>query len=524
MDAVAEVAGSSDAFAEEGSNKVYEAPLAKLSLLGKLALRLGVPPELIPVIMMSFGCFMDAISDVTFLLSLAFVAAPYVNFAGNHPCTVGVYDPSMVPENGHEDESYSPRNLWCDEDNYEDKGPGEFTGDYAYFCEDIIGAAKIFDAGSNSGDLSTSKVQIIARILLGAVLAKELFKILPFFHIYVSTHFHNPANFQSLHNSSITWVLLLFSKRWKVIAKDSLKFEKEAPAIIHILADVMIEDVPQLAFTIFLLIVGLRFPCFLANTDAAAWKDTLSPLDDLCGAITPPTLDDGTICFVFVPSSYKYSGPNILFRENGDIVTVDECSYSYQQTYSNDPSSLFQQCKTKYPDPEPWSLAEEIPDQMVDITYMNQCSSPFSSQSILPFCSCAGFGGGGIDGLMVFSLLMTIISTASKIWKLFSNIQKRHRNIEEAYENKASRGESGGISALELNELGGPGGHRRNPSAVSSSPPDARLEEVEALLANVQKQVKATRKECLERLTDLEEAQKASEGKFNERLNKIEAK
>ncbi|GMI23009.1 hypothetical protein TrCOL_g35 [Triparma columacea] len=161
---------------------------------------------------------------------------------------------------------------------------------------------------------------------------------------------------------------------------------------------------------------------------------------------------------------------------------------------------------------------------MVDITYMNQCSSPFSSQSILPFCSCAGFGGGGIDGLMMFSLLMTIISTASKIWKLFSNIQKRHRNIEEAYKNKASRGESGGISALELNELGGPGSQRRKPSSVSSSPPDARLEEVEALLANVQKQVKATRKECLKRLTDLEEAQKVSEGKFNERLNKIEAK
>ena len=53
--------------------------------------------------------------------------------------------------------------------------------------------------------------------------------------------------------------------------------------------------------------------------------------------------------------------------------------------------------------------------------------------------------------MMVFSLLMTLISTAAKLWKLMSNIKKRHQNIEEAYANKASRGESGGISAIEMN-------------------------------------------------------------------------
>jgi hypothetical protein len=510
MDAVTEAAGSSDAFAEEGSNKAYEGALGKLSLLGKLALRFGVPPELIPVIMMSFGCFMDAISDVTFLLSLAFVAAPYVNFAGNHPCTVGVYDPSMVPENGHEDESYSPRNLWCDEDNYEDKGPGEFTGDYAYFCEDIIGAAKIFDAGSNSGDLSTSKVQIIARILLGAVLAKELFKILPFFHIYVSTHFHNPANFQSLHNSSITWFLLLFSKRWQDIGKDSLKFEKEAPAIIHILADVMIEDVPQLAFTIFLLIVGLRFPCFLANTDAAAWKDAWGDPNawrNPCGAVTPLALDDGTDCYVAVESDSAGTSlnPNILFHDNGDIEAVTECDWSTSQDYSYDASSPYQQCQAKFPEHD-----RPIQNTKMDITYMNQCSSSFSSQSIFPFCSCAGFGGGGIDGLMVFSLLMTIISTASKIWKLIANIKKRHQNIEEAYENKASRGESGGISALELSEIGATSKRIENPiiQPVSGAALDMRrLEKLESMLANVQKKANASDQELVdikERLTKVE--------------------
>ena len=492
--------------------KLTRAPFGKLSLLGKLALRFGVPPELIPVIMMSFGCFMDAISDVTFLLSLAFVAAQAMEARGT---TVYVYD---LPYDFY-GESHSSRNIWCDEDNI-DFGSPSFTGDYAYFCEDIKGAGNIFEITEESGDLKASKVQIIARILLGAVLAKELFKILPFFHIYVSTHFHNPANFQSLHNSSVTWIVLLFSKRWQSIAKDSLKCEKEAPAIIHILADVIIEDVPQLSFTCFLLFLGLKFPCFLANTDVAAWRDALSSFYGLCGANPPLMLDDGTTCSLVVADPHAHANPNILFRENGDIVAVEKCYYDYQQINSYFPSTRYDQCQTKYLD------RGSVPDEMVDITYMNQYSSPFSSQSILPFCSCAGFGGGGIDGLMVFSLLMTIISTASKMWKLFSNIQKRHRNIEEAYKNKASRGESGGISALELNELGGPGGQRRHPSAVSSSPPDARLEEVEALLANVQKQVKANRKECLDRFKDLEEARKVGDEKLedvNERLNKIEA-
>jgi hypothetical protein len=190
--------------------------------------------------------------------------------------------------------------------------------------------------------------------------------------------------------------------------------------------------------------------------------------------------------------------------------------------YNNDASSLFRQCIDKFPD----YYGTPLPDHLnkIDITYMNQCSSSFSSQSALPFCSCNGFGGGGIDGLMVFSLLMTVISTASKIWKLKNNIQKRHQNIEEAYKNKASRGESGGISSVELNELGDSGLHA-NP-AVEALPPDTRMEEMESLLANVQKQVMAAQKENASKFTDMEEAQKASADRFanmEARLNNLEA-
>jgi len=34
------------------------------------------------------------------------------------------------------------------------------------------------------------------------VCVKEIFAILSFFRIYVSPHFHDPKNFQTLHNSS----------------------------------------------------------------------------------------------------------------------------------------------------------------------------------------------------------------------------------------------------------------------------------------------------------------------------------
>jgi hypothetical protein len=64
MDAIVSAAGSSDAFAEEGANTAYE------GFLEKLAVRWGVPPEVVPIIMMSFGCFLDGISDITFQVSL----------------------------------------------------------------------------------------------------------------------------------------------------------------------------------------------------------------------------------------------------------------------------------------------------------------------------------------------------------------------------------------------------------------------------------------------------------------------
>ena len=65
MDTLAAAAGSADSFAEEGANAAYE------GFLERLAKRWGVPPEVIPIIMMSFGCFMDGISDITFLASMA---------------------------------------------------------------------------------------------------------------------------------------------------------------------------------------------------------------------------------------------------------------------------------------------------------------------------------------------------------------------------------------------------------------------------------------------------------------------
>ncbi|GMI30867.1 hypothetical protein TrCOL_g7253 [Triparma columacea] len=487
MDTLAAAAGSADSFAEEGANAAYE------GFLERLAKRWGVPPEVIPIIMMSFGCFMDGISDITFLASMAVSTALWrvsKSVSKSQGDATIELELSLRGGNLEEEVTQIEQTVFCDD------------GDT---CGGILATGDYFNQEMS---YDTSRIQTIALVLLSIVCVKEGLKIVPFFHIYVSPHFHNPKNFQALHNSSVTWIVLLFSERWQEIAKDSLDFEKEAPAIIHILADVAIEDVPQLAFTLFLLVIGLRFPCFLVNTDLTDWIN----LQD-CSKESPLVLDDGTVCYV--PDNYNSTSGStswwpamsnsIYFHDNGDIeASVCRWESSWEDNQSFDYNKR-QDCETTF-----WWDKREGLLPRTDITYMNQCSSSFSSQSILPFCSCNGFGGGGIDGLMVFSLLMTIISTASKIWKLIKNIQKRHQNIEEAYKNKTSRGESGGISSLELNEIGATSKRIENPiiQPVSGAALDMRrLEKLESMLANVQKKANASDQELVdikERLTKVE--------------------
>ncbi len=465
MDAVVAAAGSADSIGEEAAISCSE------KFLSRLAKLLKVPTEVITVILMSFGCFLDSISDITFQLSLAFIASGYyfdIRSTEKSDCGSGTCFYSIsIKECINCDSRTTWRQFVCEDDNY---------------CEAMMGTADKFDAGNDYGGKTTSSINLIARILLGIVVLKEFVKLLPFLHIYVSPHFHNPANFQTLHNSSGTWIVLLFSKRWQQIAKDSLAFEKKDPAIIHILADVLVEDLPQFAFTVYLLVIGLQFPCFLANTDLAAWND-ITPAASFCSK-PPLALDDGTECYTstFDLGSNFGSSASIFFHDNGDI---EEKTFCYWDYTGPDPNTAlgrpgYDQCKEKFP----WDVIYTVElAPRLDLTYMNQCSSPFSSQSVLPFCSCSGFGGGGIDGLMVFSLLMTLISTAAKLWKLMSNIKKRHQNIEEAYANKASRGESGGISAIEMNK------HvfRRENPAVGVGETDFSREEMEGLLANMER-------------------------------------
>jgi hypothetical protein len=496
MDTLAAAAGSADSFAEEGANAAYE------GFLERLAKRWGVPPEVIPIIMMSFGCFMDGISDITFLASM--LSAPLWHVAKSYRHYTNKL--TLAGDlNGNTGDGLSEMiiNIWCGGTVDVDGTDNTYNTDNTDTCDGLIDTGKYFKFDSNDGP-KYSKVQVVALVLLSVVCLKESMKIVPFFHIYVSPHFHNPKNFQALHNSSVTWMVLLFSERWQEIAKDSLDFEKEAPAIIHILADVAIEDVPQLAFTLFLLVIGLRFPCFLANLDQTDWDN----LQD-CSKESPLVLDDGTVCAVpGNQSGYWGAGYHTFFHDNGDI-EASVCIWEQSSSWTDD-------CEDVFSWGERFTLGRPLPirtDMLLprtDITYMNQCSSSFSSQSILPFCSCNGFGGGGIDGLMVFSLLMTIISTVSKIWKLIKNIQKRHQNIEEAYKNKTSRGESGGISSLELNEIGATSKRIENPiiQPVSGAALDMRrLEKLESMLANVQKKANASDQELVdikERLTKVE--------------------
>ena len=93
---------------------------------------------------------------------------------------------------------------------------------------------------------------------------------------------------------------------------------------------------------------------------------------------------------------------------------------------------------------------------VVDATSLLSCSSDFAAQSLYPFCGCTGGLGGGLDGLMVFSLVMTLISTAAKVYKLVTNIRKRHQNIEDAYVQKKQKGlDRSGIFAVEMGAISG---------------------------------------------------------------------
>lgn len=58
------VIGTPEAIGEEGASSCFR------RMLSGLAKRLGVTPEVVQIMLMSFGCFLDAISDVIFQLSL----------------------------------------------------------------------------------------------------------------------------------------------------------------------------------------------------------------------------------------------------------------------------------------------------------------------------------------------------------------------------------------------------------------------------------------------------------------------
>ena len=58
------VIGTPEALGEEGASSCFR------RMLSGLAKHLGVTPEVVQIMLMSVGCFLDAISDVIFQLSL----------------------------------------------------------------------------------------------------------------------------------------------------------------------------------------------------------------------------------------------------------------------------------------------------------------------------------------------------------------------------------------------------------------------------------------------------------------------
>ena len=271
------------------------------------------------------------------------------------------------------------------------------------------------------------RIQTFAKILLYVVCVKEFLKILPFFHIYVSSHFHSPANFQSLHNSPITWIVLFFSKRWRSIADESVDFEKKSPNIIHIMADVILEDLPQLIFTFYLIAIGRKIPCFAASSmDTSTRVAVIRALLEKQGGLSFYCSDpyDGELMHdsevyaseLQIPSSLvlKLDSHGTYLFESGQVY----CLYSGESFL---PPLDF--------------LTPVISSPKVEVEFDNSCNTIFAANPLIPFCSCSGFGGG-FDAVMVFSLAMTVFSTLHKAGKLVSNIRKRHALVEKHYRDK----------------------------------------------------------------------------------------
>jgi len=455
MDVVAAI-GDTESVVEEGASAASE------TFMSKLGKRVGLPEEVLKVFLMSFGCFLDAVSDVVFQASLMVPDLPYGASDDIRYCDSDI--PFEEQEKSTSCVSISFEWLttngpWDSSCSFEVDGLPSTSCPWDVFSkggshDEVMSAVIAFQGGH---------ISEIAKYLLIVLCIKEFMKIVPFMHSYVSPYFHDPKNFQTLHNSPLSFGVILFSKRWRRIAEESVQFERSSPSIIHILVDVLVEDIPQLVFSIYIVVVGLRIPCFLTHDpgdhDVSNFcPKTAAPFETSYSEYTSVPCTGPPTSF-----EYKLYGTTCENREHDCVAVFSQGSI--------DEVLFGGRCCYEAPNPDANGHFGSLSwTGFGEVNGVNSCSSKYSEQSSFPFCGCeGGLGGGGIDGLWMFSFAMTLISTAAKTWKLISNIRKRKANIEKNYR------QTGG-ARVEMTA-------RTNYSAV---PQAERLDEMASLISSLQ--------------------------------------
>jgi hypothetical protein len=203
--------------------------------------------EAMMIAALSFGQFMDTISDLIFLQKYR----RYGDHEGFWPC-----------DSANEVGSFS-------EQNSNIAGPGDHA---------LMKAAQFF-----------------CFVLFIVIILKETVKAACTASLFNHPYFHSPDNFQNLHTSPFLWLLMLSSSRVQNLAVRSADEATEKPALLHLAVDLVSEDIPQLVVTAMFFAATSDVPCELlySNTwsgrdTACSWKITPNCQTPVCSSSDRP--------------------------------------------------------------------------------------------------------------------------------------------------------------------------------------------------------------------------------------------
>jgi len=346
----------------------------------------------------SFGCFLDSMSDILFLSSFAvFVSIPKSTPGASNGWST-YWTSQTLSQSAEQCVAYF-------EFYVAGNSSSPFISRFAYNV-----APEESENGLLCSDTTLGKAmqgmnymiaaRPVALVLFALVITKEALKLAGLLTMFFSDYFHDPHRFQNLETGTFMWLAVLASPRVQAVCEKVSRGrgkKDSKPALMHLLVDTVLEDVPMLALNLYLIAVGSSLPCWFIHLFEASegnWGGgDYSEMEalhgrDACGG------EDKTI---FVPENV----------DEDDVVV--RCG--------------------SWGDRDGEIVGEPVP---------TTCDSEWAEQSTSPFCNCeeSGLGGGGFSLVMIFSLLMTALGVALKFRKLLRNLKDRHEQLEQELDEK----------------------------------------------------------------------------------------